>query len=128
MGVDLGKIGSIAGGYVGTEILAGYLKGMLPANLLPDPNMARIGCKAAIGIGLPLLARRFLPRGVANALMIGGGVAVAVDLFNTYVKPMVPGLPLADYEQGFISGYEAPMLETSPSLSGADSVYGESVY
>jgi hypothetical protein len=128
MGMDLGKIGSLAGGYVGTEILGGYLKGMLPAGMLPDANLARIGCKAAVAIGVPLLARRFLPRGVAKALMIGGGVAVAVDLFNTFVKPMIPGLPLADYEQGYISDYEMQSIPASASLSGTDSVYGESVY
>ena len=125
-GINIVKIGSIAGGFVGTEILAGYLAGMLPAAWKTDANMVRIGCKAAVGVGAPLLLKRFLPRGVGSALAIGGGVAVLVDVFNTFVRPMVPGLPIADYEQGYIQGYEQP--EYSPALSGSDSVYGESVY
>jgi hypothetical protein len=124
-GVNIVKIGSIAGGYVGTEILAGYLAGMLPASWKTDPAMVRIGCKAAVGVGAPLLLKRFLPRGVGSALAIGGGVAVLVDLFNTYVKPRIPGLPLGEYEHGMISGYEP---DYSAELQGGDSVYGESVY
>ena len=86
--------------------------------------MIRIGCKAAVGVGAPLLLKRFLPRGVASALAIGGGVAVLVDAFNTYVKP---SLGIADYEQGYISSYEQPAMIES-GMSGTDSVYGESVY
>jgi hypothetical protein len=125
-GVNIVKIGSIAGGFVGTEILAGYLAGMLPAAWKTDANMVRIGCKAAVGVGAPLLLKRFLPRGVGSALAIGGGVAVLVDVFNTYVKPNIPGLPLGEYDQGYITGYESPGY--SPALAGGDSVYGESVY
>jgi len=123
-GINIVKIGSIAGGFVGTEILAGYLAGMLPAAWKTDANMVRIGCKAAVGVGAPLLLRRFLPRGVGNALAVGGGVAVLVDVFNTYVKPNIPGLPLGEYE---LAGYEAP-AELGPGLSGSGSVYGESIY
>jgi hypothetical protein len=127
-GINLVKIGSIAGGFVGTEILAGYLSGMLPAAWKTDANMVRIGCKAAVGVGAPLLLKRFLPRGIGEALAVGGGVAVLVDVFNTYVKPNIPGLPLADYEPGQISSYEPQYLPESPGLTGTDSVYGESVY
>jgi hypothetical protein len=126
-GINIVKIGSIAGGFVGTEILAGYLSGMLPAAWKTDANLVRIGCKAAVGVGAPLLLKRFLPRGVANALAIGGGVAVLVDVFTTYIKPNIPGLPIGDYEQGYISDYEQS-AQLAPGLSGSDSVYGESVY
>jgi len=126
-GINIVQIGSIAGGFVGTEILAGYLSGMLPAAWKTDPNLVRIGCKAAVGVGAPLLLKRFLPRGVGNALAVGGGVAVLVDIFNTFVKPNIPGLPLGEYDPGYIEGYEAPELMES-SLSGSGSVYGESVY
>jgi hypothetical protein len=127
-GINIVKIGSIAGGFVCTEILAGYLSGMLPAAWKTDANIVRIGCKAAVGVGAPLLLKRFLPRGVGEALALGGGVAVLVDVFNTYVRPNIPGLPLADYEPGEISSYEQQFLPDTSSLSGSDSVYGESVY
>jgi hypothetical protein len=126
LGVNFVKIGSLAGGFVGTEILAGYLAGMLPAAWKTDANLVRIGCKAAVGVGAPLLLKRFLPRGVGNALAVGGGVAVLVDVFNTYVKPNIPGLPLGEYEQGYIQGYEEPAQLSG--LGGSESVYGESVY
>jgi len=128
-GINIVKIGSIAGGFVGTEILAGYLSGMLPAAWKTNPAMVRIGCKAAVGIGAPLLLKRFLPRGIGAALAVGGGVAVLVDVFNTFIKPNIPGLPLGEmgeYNQGYITGYEDPGY--SAALSGGDSVYGESVY
>jgi hypothetical protein len=86
----------------------------------------RIGCKAAVGIGAPLLLKRFLPRGIGAALAVGGGVAVLVDVFNTFIKPNIPGLPLGEYDQGYIEGYESP--DYSAALSGGESVYGESVY
>jgi hypothetical protein len=127
-GINFVKIGSIAGGFVGTEILAGYLAKMLPEKWTADAtklNIIRIGTKAAVGIGAPMLLKRFLPRGVANALMVGGGVAVLVDAFNTYLKP---SLGLADYEQGMIANYEQGFLPEAQGLSGDDSVYGESVY
>jgi hypothetical protein len=126
MGINIVKIGSIAGGFVGTEILAGYLSGMLPAAWKTNPAMVRIGCKAAVGIGAPLLLKRFLPRGIGAALAVGGGVAVLVDVFNTFIKPNIPGLPLGEYDQGYIEGYESP--DYSAALSGGESVYGESVY
>lgn len=130
-GINIVQISSLAGGFVGTEILAGYLAGMLPAAWKTDANMVRIGCKAAVGVGVPMLAKSFLPRGVRgalNALAIGGGVAVLVDVFNTFVKPNIPGLPLSNYEQGFISGYEDNGMLPDTGMSGSDSVYGESVY
>jgi len=127
-GINIVKIGSIAGGFVGTEILAGYLSGMLPAAWKTDANIVRIGCKAAVGVGAPLLLKRFLPRGVGSALAVGGGVAVLVDVFNTFIKPNIPGLPVGNYEQDFISGYEDNMMLPDAGMSGSDSVYGESVY
>jgi len=127
-GINIVQIGSIAGGFVGTEILAGYLSGMLPAAWKTDANMVRIGCKAAVGVGAPLLLKRFLPHGIGNALAIGGGVAVLVDVFNTYVKPNIPGLPLADYEPGYIADYEPGYLPQGSGMSGDDSVYGGGVY
>lgn len=127
MGMPLGQIVSAAGGFVGTSLLAGYLKGMLPATMTADANQAnmiRIGCKAAVAIGVPMLGKSFLPRNIRNALMLGGGVAVAVDIFETFIKPAIPGLPFADYEQGYIADYE----QSAPQLMGSESVYGESIY
>lgn len=100
MGVDLKQIGMIAAGGIVTEVLADKLAKMLPATWNINADMARIGTKAAVGIGLPLVARKFLPRGWGNAIAIGGGVVTLLDIIKTYVAPHIPGLTLSSYEIG----------------------------
>ena len=95
---------SIAGGAIVTDVLASKLAAMLPDAWKSNADAVRIGTKAAVGIGLPMLARklRIIPPGIANAIALGGAVTTALDVFNTYVKPHVP--MLSDYEQGTLTG------------------------
>ena len=79
----------------------------LAPQISADPNTApwiRMGIKALVGlVGLPMLARMLRMRGLAGPLAIGGGIAVAQDLFDTFVKP---AFPIADYETQTIEAYE----------------------
>ncbi len=122
--VNFNAIGAGAAGYIGTRYGTGWLLSVLPRTA--DPNTAplvRIGVKAVIGIaGLPMLARMLRLRGAAGPLAIGGGIAVAVDLFETYLAKMIP-IPMADYEQQVLTDYETRQLtgteeEISTSIGG----------
>ncbi len=106
-GMNLPAVLGGAAGFVVTNWGAGQLSRMLPAAWGLDANIARIGSKAAVGIGLPMLLRGFLPRGVGNAMAIGGGIAVAVDLFTTFVGPAIG---LSAYDTGELSAYEQGSL------------------
>ena len=123
--VNITAIGSGAAGYIGTRYATGWIMSMVPPAWVADPNTAplvRIGLKALIGVvGLPMLARTLRMRGVAGPLAIGAGIATAVDLFETYLAKSIP-IPMADYEQGYISAYELGQL------TGADDFSSESAY
>jgi hypothetical protein len=135
--VNVGAIGAGAVGFVGTRYGTTWLLSMLPAAWQADPNTAplvRIGTKAVIGlVALPMLARAMRWRGAAGPLAIGGGIAVAVDIFQTYLEKMLP-LPvgvtsLADYEQGYITSYEPGQLTGEPAMDfSGGGAYGGGAY
>lgn len=129
-GVDLGAVGLATSGYFVTRYATGGLLGMLPAEWRADPNTAplvRIGMKAAVGVGLPMMLRPMIGRSVSNWLAVGGGIAVLADLFETYVAQMIP-LPLADYEQGMLTDYEQGQLTGLGQEESAGDVYAGSIY
>lgn len=135
-GVNLVGIGIASVGYVGTRYATGWALSMLPPEWSKDPNTAnlvRIGVKAGIGVGLPILLRRWIGRGTSNWLAIGGGIAVLTDIFQTYLAGAIP-IPLADYEPGMLTDYEPGMLTgqgdflTGEEEFGVGDAYGQSVY
>jgi len=110
-GIDVGAMGLGAAGFLGVKVGAGWINQML-AKQMPDIGtnpLAVIGVKAAVGIGGPMLLRQFkvLPREATNIIAVGAGIAIAVDLFNTY---LAPALGLSDYE---LTGF--PLGEYLPS-------------
>lgn len=113
-GVNIGQLAAGGLGYVGTRYATGAVLGFLPPQWSADPNTAplvRIGVKAVVGLGvLPLIAG-FIPgmKNMKGAIRTGAGIAVVVDLFETYVARFIP-LPMSDYEQGAITGYEPGMI------------------
>jgi hypothetical protein len=126
--VNITAIGAGAAGYIGSRYATGWLLSMVPPAWVADPNTAplvRIGLKAAVGIiGLPMLARTLKMRGVAGPLAIGAGIAVAVDLFETYLAKAIP-IPMSDYEQGYITAYEPGTITDVPGMEmAADGAYG----
>lgn len=135
LGVNVNQIVMLTAGAIVTEVLADKLAQMLPASwATPEKaDMIRIGTKAAVGIGVPLLARRFLPRGWGNAIAIGGGIVTLFDIVKTYVAPHVPGLHLTGYEIGPTStGIATDRVGftgyTQEGLSDATSAYGGDAY
>ena len=114
---------SIAAAGLAVEVLANKLASFLPASWALDANVTRIGCKAAITIGVPMLAKKvkIIPAGVANAIAIGGAVVTVMDIINTYVKPHLPAGLLSEYDpnNSVMQGYE------TGTLSGdEDSMHG----
>jgi len=121
----------LAGGVAVTNAIGNKLASMLPANLQSNPDVARIGTKAALGIGLPILLRkvRLVPPGIANALAVGGAIAFGLDVVKTYIAPKVPFL--SDYEQVPLMGTDSPEVLQSyeaMQLTGTDSAYGGGAY
>jgi hypothetical protein len=124
LGIDIKQIALFAGGAVVTEVLADKLAAMLPASWKTDANLVRIGTKAAVGVGLPMVLKmtKLVPSNLANAIAIGGGVVTLLDVFKTYIAPNVPGLHA--YEQ--LSEYRTLPLATG--MAGMDEAYGDSAY
>lgn len=130
--VNLNAIGAGAAGYIGTRYGTGWLLSVLPPQWSADPNTAplvRIGAKAVVGlVGLPMLARVLKLKGVAGPLAIGAGIAVAVDLFETYVARFLP-LPMSDYEDAQLGAYEEGQLGDISDEEGiVPDAYGGGAY
>lgn len=120
---------SIAAGAIAVEALANALASKLPDAWKSNADVTRIGTKAAITIGAPLLLKkiRILPPSVANAIAIGGAVATALDVLRTYVVPHVPFLH--GYEAGMLTGYqEGTLTGADDAMQIGDSAYGERAY
>lgn len=112
-------------GAVAADTLGGFVQKWIPAAWNLDANVARIGTKAVVGIGAPMLLRkmRALPPNLTNAWMLGGVVVTVLDVFETYVKPNIPGL--GEYEYGTVQGYEEPAGLVG---EGSADVYGDGIY
>jgi hypothetical protein len=106
----------VAAGVVGSRLASGWLAKMIPASLSagPQADLVRIGTKAAVGMALPMVLKslKVIPANAATFIAVGGFAAVALDVFETYIAPNVPGL--SDYE---LSGYES---SGSPAGLGDD--------
>ena len=123
---------SIAAAGLAVEVLANKLAAHIPAGWGLDANIARIGAKAAITIGVPMLAKkvRIIPAGVANAIAIGGAVITVMDIINTYVKPHLPAGLLSEYDpnNSVIQGYEAGTLTGYEEGVLSGGAYGGGAY
>lgn len=123
-GVDFKSAGFMAGGFILSNIGTGYISKMLPAGW--QGPVARIGVKAVVGIGGPLLLKRFIGAKTANLLAAGAAVSVLVDAYQTWVAPNIPGL--SDYE---MAGYElgaGELTELPDGMSGNENIYADSIY
>ena len=114
-GIDFGQVAMVAGGGIVTEVLADKLAAVLPATWKTNADVVRIGTKAVVGVGLPMLAGKFLPRGWGAAIALGGGIVTVLDIFKTYVAPKL-GITLSSYEIGPWSGMAD--YEVLPGMSG----------
>lgn len=122
---------ALAVGVKVTDGIATKLSSMLPASMQSNPDLARIGTKAALAFGLPIVLRkvRVLPPAIASAVTVGATIALGLDLVKTYIAPRVPFL--SDYEQVPLTGTDQPeMLQSyeAMQLTGTDSAYGGGAY
>lgn len=122
-GIDVGAAAMTAGGIVGVNIASGYVAKMLPASW--QTPIGRIGVKVALGVGAPLLLKRFIGSRTANLIAAGAAISVLLDAYGMWVAP---ALGLSDYDIG-MTGYES-----NPGLSGGDDMgmslsgHGDSIY
>lgn len=117
---------SFAGGIIATEFIADKLAGALPEAWKANADLFRIGTKAAVGIGVPMLLGRMLPRNIRHAIAIGGAAAVVLDVFKTYVAPKI-GLTMSGYEYGTLTDYEQGQI-SGFGMSDEGSAYGGGAY
>jgi len=126
---------TIGGGAIATNVATGFISKFLPENLKTGPVV--LGVKAAVGLLVLPMLLGFIPGGrkFANSVRLGAGVVIALDIWNVYIAPNIPGLSdyetgiLQDYETGVLSGYgsliESESIVSAPTGSG---VYGGSIY
>lgn len=77
------------GGAVGTELGGAAAARLLPASLQVS-TPAKLAVKAGVIVAGGFLARRFVGGSAARALMIGGGIALGVELVRDYILPSFP--------------------------------------
>jgi hypothetical protein len=95
LGIPLGEAASITLGAVGTDVLSGFVAKFVPMPASLDARIARVGVKAITVAAGSMLAGKMLGSKMARAFALGGGVSILLDVYNGWVKPMVPGL--SDY-------------------------------
>jgi len=127
-GLDLGAAAITAVGVIGPRIAADQLAQFLPADWTAGPNapVVKIGLRAAIGFGVPMLARRWIGARTANLLMAGAAVGLVLDAYSTWIAP---AMGVSGYETGDLGDYETGALgfdESSEMLGG--SVYEGGAY
>ena len=135
-GGNIGKAAMIVGGMVVAEVLADKLASVLPAAWKQDADVVRIGSKAAICIGVPMVLKvvKVIPAPIANAVALGGLIITGWDIFKTYVAPKI-GLQMSEYAPGQITGmdesaydgvanYEAGVLTGTGQSAYGDGAYG----
>jgi hypothetical protein len=134
--VNMNAIGAGAAGYIGTRYATTWALSFLPPQWMADPNTAplvRIGTKAVVGmVALPMLFKALRIRGVAGAFALGAGIAVAEDLFRTYLERFLP-LPagvstLGEYETQTLSAYETAQLSGSDTGAYGSGAFAGSAY
>lgn len=104
LGIPLGEAFSVTAGAIGTDVLTGYV-----AKIIPMPIGGPVGqllTKALTVAGGSMLVRRFAGPRMGNAFALGGGVSLLMDVFDTYVKPRIPGLAEYETERLSVGTYE----------------------
>jgi hypothetical protein len=83
------KVGGGILGYVGVNIAGKAIAGFVPAQ---HKNVARIAAKAGITALVAWQGHKYIPRDVAEGVVIGGGIATVEDVIKTYAKDLAPTL------------------------------------
>lgn len=122
---NLGQVFTVAAGGALTNAASNFLTNMLPAEwtaALPA-DAVRIGTKAVVGMLLPGVLP--IPAGLKRNIVLGGGVAVAIDILNTYLAPALSpmGVDISNYTtmptRSVLSDYSTMQGYTRQDLLGA---------
>jgi len=89
-GLSLQSVGLGVAGAIGTELGGAAVARFLPAQF--QTPIAKIGVKAGLVVLASILGKRFIGASAAKAIALGGGIAVGVEAFRTFVMPALPGL------------------------------------
>jgi hypothetical protein len=96
-------------------------------------GLPKIGLEAAVGAGGWFALKSLKQGAFANAFATGAGIVVALDLYDLYVKGMLPAMlqdyaygNLNDYQYGALNGW-APQPGLEAGMSGGN-VYDGGVY
>lgn len=123
----------------GVQVGVGAIAARVAANAVnnlafksaPLSGVAKIGLEAGVGVA-GYMGLKMLKQGAfANAFAVGAGIIVALDLYDTFVKGMLPPM-LQDYSYGSLNDYQYGSLngwapQGGEGLSGG-SVYADGVY
>jgi len=113
-GLSLQTVGLGVAGALGAELGAAAVARMLPVQF--QTPIGKIGVKAGLVVLAATLGKRFLGAGAAKAIALGGGIAVGVEAFRTWVMPAVPGL--SDLMEDYVADPSQLSDYIAPSLSG----------
>jgi hypothetical protein len=122
-GIGRGGIGvlmtgaGIGAGAIATNLAAGWIAKKLPAQF--QTGIAQTAVKAAVGLFALPMVLKFVPGGkkFIRPVMVGAGVAVALDIWNAYLAaPVMKSLGLADYHQGSLADYQTGQLAGDMSV------------
>ncbi len=108
---------ALGGGAIATNIATNGVNHLLGANALTGPM--KIGLKAAVGLIVLPMVMGFIPGGkkFANSVRLGAGIAVALDIYDQFVKPSLPSY-LQDYSWGQLNDYQVGQLNGWAPQSG----------
>lgn len=100
----LKEVGTVAVGYYGTKISAGFVLPMVGIS----GDIPRLAVKSVVAFGVSFLGGMILGSRVKESLLIGGALEVAQDAIKTYLSPFVPALAAAEMESYYLPGAAVP--------------------
>jgi hypothetical protein len=116
----LKEVGTVAIGYYGTKISAGFVLPMIGIG----GDLPRIAIKGVVAFGFAYLGGMLLGARAKESLLIGGALEVAQDAIKTYISPFVPALAAAEMEAYYLPGAN-PEARTGSHNTGAYYSVGE---
>jgi hypothetical protein len=105
-GATLG-LGAVAARLAANGVNYYLIKGGDKGTGTPLTDVSKVALEAGVGVGGWFLLKKMGQASLANSFLIGAGIAVALDVYDLYIKDsIVKSLPgLADYSYGSLQGW-----------------------
>lgn len=98
-GLDVAQAVFLGVGAVGTGMLNNVVIDHLPASMAwAKTGWGKVGTRAALTIGIGLVAKKAAPAKFANPLIVGSLAGLGIDVVTALVSKFVPAAPLSGYE------------------------------